>query len=55
MELIINFIIGAIVSICIGLITNYIYDKMKDHSSSANRKSGLEFEFKIRFKFNKNK
>ena len=51
MELMINFIIGLISSICIGLITNYIYDKVKDHSSNkANRKSGLEFEFKIKFK-----
>ena len=53
MELIIDFIIGAISSVCIGLITNYIYDKIKNHSSSANRKSGLEFEFKVKFKFSK--
>lgn len=53
MELMINFITGLISSICIGLITNYIYDKAKNHLSSANRKSGLEFEFKIKFKFNK--
>lgn len=33
MELIINFIIGAIVSICIGISTNYIYDKIKEHLS----------------------
>lgn len=45
MELMINFILGLISSICIGLATNYIYDKIKNHSSSANRKSGLEFEF----------
>ena len=50
MELMINFIIGLTSSICVGLITNYIYDKVKDHSSNANRKSGLEFEFKIKFK-----
>ncbi|MGL5378842.1 hypothetical protein [Clostridium sp.] len=53
MELMINFIIGAISSICIGLSTNYIYDKIKNHSSIGRRKSGLEFEFKIRFKFTK--
>ena len=47
MELMINFILGLMSSICIGLTTNYIYDKTKNHSSSANRKSGLEFEFKI--------
>ena len=51
MELMINFILGLMSSICIGLATNYIYDKIKNHSSSANRKSGLEFEFKIKFKF----
>ena len=51
MELMINFILGVMSSICIGLATNYIYDKIKNHSSSANRKSGLEFEFKIKFKF----
>lgn len=50
MELIINFIIGTIGSICIGLITNYIYDKIKNHSSICGRKSGLEFEFEIKFK-----
>ncbi|WP_154658904.1 hypothetical protein [[Clostridium] dakarense] len=53
MELMINFIIGAIGSICIGLSTNYIYDKIKNHLSIGRRKSGLEFEFKIKFKFTK--
>ena len=48
MELMINFILWLISSI---LATNYIYDKIKNHSSSANRKSGLEFEFKVKFKF----
>ena len=38
MELMINFILGLMSSICIGLTTNYIYDKIKNHSSSANRK-----------------
>lgn len=51
MELTIKFILGIICTIAIGLITNYIYDKIKNHSSSANRKSGLEFEFKVKFKF----
>ena len=51
MELMINFIIGLISSVCIGLTTNYIYDKVKDHLSIGRRKSGLEFEFKIKFKF----
>ncbi len=53
MELIIDFIIGAISSVCIGLITNYIYDKIKNHLSIGRRKSGLEFEFKLKFKFSK--
>ena len=53
MELIIDFIIGAISSVCIGLITNYIYDKIKNHLSIGRRKSGLEFEFKLKFKFTK--
>ena len=53
MELIINFIIGLISSICIGLITNYIYDKIKSHLSIGSRESGLELEFKFKFKFNK--
>ena len=43
--------IHLLLKIAIGLITNYIYDKIKNHSSSANRKSGLEFEFKVKFKF----
>lgn len=37
MELIINFIIGTIVSICIGISTNYIYDKIKNHLSVGGR------------------
>ena len=55
MELIIDFIIGAISSVCIGFITNYIYDKIKNHSSSTNRKSGLEFEFKVNLKMKERK
>lgn len=31
MELIINFIVWDISSLCIGLNTNYIYDKIKNH------------------------
>ena len=53
MELMINFIIGLISSVCIGLTTNYIYDKMKNHLSIGRRKSGLEFEFKIKLKVTK--
>ena len=51
MELKVNFIIGFISTICVGVITNYIYDKIKDHSSNdGGSKSGLEFELKIKFK-----
>ncbi len=47
MELTIKFILGIICTI--GLITNYIYDKIKNHSSSRNRKSGFELDVKIKF------
>ncbi|MGL4911510.1 MAG: hypothetical protein ACRC3Y_03680 [Romboutsia sp.] len=50
MELMIRFIIGAISTIVLGLITNCIYDKLKNHSSTANRKSGFELSVKIKFK-----
>ena len=53
MELMISFIIGFISSICIGLVTNYIYDKIKNHLSIGSRKSGSELEFKIEFKLSK--
>ena len=53
MELMINFIIGLISSICIGLITNYIYDKVKSHLPIGSRKSGSELELKFEFKFTK--
>lgn len=49
MELMINFILGLMSPICIGLTTNYIYDKIKNHSSSRNRKSGFELDVKIKF------
>ncbi len=50
MEQTINFITGAISTICIGILTNYIYDKIKNHSSSAKTKSGVELDIKIKFK-----
>ena len=40
-----------VIPFIIGLAVNFVYDKIKNHSSSANRKSGLEFEFKVKFKF----
>lgn len=51
MEQTINFITGAISTICIGILTNYIYDKIKNHSNAT--KSGLELEIKIKFKKSK--
>ncbi|WP_158540605.1 hypothetical protein [Romboutsia weinsteinii] len=53
MELMTKFIIGTLGTIVIGLVTNYIFDKIKNHSSSANRKSGTTIELDIKFKFNK--
>ena len=53
MEQMIIFIISAISTMCIGLLTNYIYDKIKHHSSSAKTKSGVELEIKIKFKKSK--
>lgn len=49
MEQMINFVFGAISTIVLGLVTNYISDKIKNHSSTANRKSGLELDIKIKF------
>ena len=46
--------IGAICTICLGLLTNYISDKLKSHSSSRKTKSGVELEIKIKFKITKN-
>ncbi|GAA0106555.1 hypothetical protein UT300013_31790 [Paraclostridium sordellii] len=42
-----KIILGAISTICIGLLTNYIYDKLKSHSVA---KSGFELDIKIKFK-----
>lgn len=39
-------IISAIGTICIGLVTNYISDKLKSHSM---RESGLEIKIKLNF------
>ncbi|CEK36618.1 hypothetical protein [Paraclostridium sordellii] len=43
-----KIILGAISTICIGLLTNYIYDKLKSHSTSVKTKS--DFELNIDFK-----
>lgn len=43
-----RFIINMIViPILIGLIVNFVYDKIKNHSTA---KSGFEFELHIKFK-----
>ena len=49
MELTIKFILGIICTIAIGLITNYIYDKIKNHSYG--NKGGFQVEFNIKVKF----
>ncbi len=41
-----KIILGAISTICIGLLTNYIYDKLKSHSV---RESDLEIKIKLSF------
>ncbi len=50
MEQIINIVLSVFCTICIGLITNHIYDKLKNHSE---RKSGFELNIKIKFKSKK--
>lgn len=47
MEQKIMFVIGAIGTIMINLISNSIYDKVKSHSSIRSRKSDYEFEFTL--------
>ena len=49
MELTIKFILGIICTIAIGLITNYINDKIKNNYYIRNRKSGFELDVKIKF------
>ncbi|WP_343118172.1 hypothetical protein [Romboutsia sp. MSSM.1001216sp_RTP31141st1_F12_RTP31141_220114] len=39
-------ILSAFGTICLGLITNYISDKLKSHSV---RESGLEIKIKLKF------
>lgn len=48
-----KFILGALSTVILGLITNYFWDKIKNHSSTANRRSGFDFEFLIRLKIKK--
>ncbi|MEG0051036.1 MAG: hypothetical protein RR712_02560 [Terrisporobacter sp.] len=49
MELMIRFIVDILSAIILSIIASYIYDKIKNHSSSANRKSGFELNVKIKF------
>ncbi|MBQ9000014.1 MAG: hypothetical protein IJ086_15160 [Clostridium sp.] len=53
MEQMINIVISTISTICIGLITNYISDKLKSHSTSSKTKSSFEINVKLN-KFNLN-
>lgn len=53
MEQVINIIIGAFSTICVGILTNCIYDKIKNHSKPAKTKSGIELEIKVKFKTSK--
>ena len=46
MEQMINIVISTISTICLGLLTNYISDKLKSHSM---RESGLEIKIKLKF------
>lgn len=49
MELMIKFVLGTASTIILGLVTNFISDKLKSHSREE---SGFEFEFKfIEIKF----
>ena len=43
----INIVISAIGTICLGLLTNYISDKLKSHSASSKTKSSFELNLKL--------
>lgn len=47
MEQMIMFVMGAIGTIVLNLISNRIHDKIKNHSSIDGRKSGYDLEFKL--------
>lgn len=42
-----KIIVSDLSTICLGLLTNYIYDKLKSHSVG---KSGFELDIKIKFR-----
>ncbi len=49
MEQKITFVIGIVSTVGLGLVANFIYDKIKNHSSQPT-KSGFELDIKIKFK-----
>lgn len=51
MELKKKIISIIVIPFIVGLAVNFVYDQVKSHSSSANRKSGYEFEFNFEIKF----
>ncbi len=48
-KFIISIIITIIIPFIVGLVVNYAYDKLKDHSNA--NKSGLSVEFNLKIKF----
>jgi hypothetical protein len=50
MELMISFVINILCNFTLGLIINYVYDKLKNHSASTKTKSGIMLEIKIKLK-----
>ena len=49
-KIIISIVTTIIVPFVMGLVVNYTYDKLKDHSNAT--KSGLSVEFNLKIKFN---
>ncbi|MGL6105591.1 hypothetical protein [Romboutsia sp.] len=43
----------VVIPFIVGLAVNFVYSKIKNHSSTTNRKSGLDIELNIKLKFNK--
>lgn len=55
---ILNFILSQCISFLVGILsglsTNYINEKIKNHSKPSQTKSGMELEVKFKFKISKN-
>lgn len=53
-----NFILSQCISFLVGILsglsTNYINEKIKNHSKPSQTKSGMELEVKFKFKISKN-